>query len=250
MPPTSSAPSPGKGPGVRRPHPGDKLNGHRPTQLDRELHLGHRRRCSPRRLCARQIPRCHPAHDRAAPPRCRAGADQAGRARHEGRARQATSVTNQDDAAPRRLPARRSTTPRLSLLRDLKSRATQQQLKDDFEAYLDGFSPNVQDILDNFEFRNQIPRLSKADALGQLIEKFLDKDINLSPTSPTRRQTAARPRQPRDGHDVRGTGPPLQRGEQRRGRRTLDAARCRAAHGESDLPAHRRPDRVRHLPAL
>jgi type I restriction enzyme M protein len=47
-------------------------------------------------------------------------------------------------------------------LRDLKSRSNQQQLKADFEAYLDGFSPNVQDILENFEFRNQIPRLSKA----------------------------------------------------------------------------------------
>lgn len=67
------------------------------------------------------------------------------------------------------------------LLRDLKARKTQQSLKDDFTAYLDGFSPNVQDILTNFEFRNQIPRLSKADALGPLIEKFLDKDINLSP---------------------------------------------------------------------
>jgi len=67
------------------------------------------------------------------------------------------------------------------LLRDLKSRATQQKLKDDFEAYLDGFSPNVQDILNNFAFRNQLPKLSKADALGMLIEKFLDKDINLSP---------------------------------------------------------------------
>jgi type I restriction enzyme M protein len=66
-------------------------------------------------------------------------------------------------------------------LRDLKARASQQQLKADFEAYLDGFSPNVQDILDNFEFRNQIPRLSKADALGTLIEKFLSRDINLSP---------------------------------------------------------------------
>ena len=66
-------------------------------------------------------------------------------------------------------------------LRDLKARASQQQLKADFEAYLDGFSPNVQDILDNFEFRNQIPRLSKADALGTLIEKLLAPDINLSP---------------------------------------------------------------------
>jgi type I restriction enzyme M protein len=66
-------------------------------------------------------------------------------------------------------------------LRDLKARASQQQLKADFEAYLDGFSPNVQDILESFEFRNQIPRLSKADALGTLIEKFLSPDINLSP---------------------------------------------------------------------
>src|SRR5581483_1253722 len=66
-------------------------------------------------------------------------------------------------------------------LRDLKARASQQQLKADFEAYLDGFSPNVQDILEKFEFRHQIPRLSKADALGTLIEKFLSPDINLSP---------------------------------------------------------------------
>ena len=66
-------------------------------------------------------------------------------------------------------------------LRDLKARASQQQLKADFEAYLDGFSPNVQDILEKFEFRNQIPRLSKADVLGTLIEKFLSPDVNLSP---------------------------------------------------------------------
>jgi type I restriction enzyme M protein len=66
-------------------------------------------------------------------------------------------------------------------LRDLKARASQQQLKADFEAYLDGFSPNVQDILENFKFRNQISTLSKADALGTLISKFLDPEINLSP---------------------------------------------------------------------
>jgi len=66
-------------------------------------------------------------------------------------------------------------------LRDLRSRTSQQQLRADFEAYLDGFSPNVQDILEKFEFRNQIPRLSKADALGTLIEKLLDPAINLGP---------------------------------------------------------------------
>ncbi|MGH8104662.1 MAG: type I restriction-modification system subunit M N-terminal domain-containing protein, partial [bacterium] len=43
-------------------------------------------------------------------------------------------------------------------LRDLRAIASQQQLKADFETYLDGFSPNIQDILTNFEFRNQIPR--------------------------------------------------------------------------------------------
>src|SRR6266542_3524731 len=50
-------------------------------------------------------------------------------------------------------------------LRDLRNRANPQQLRADFEAYLDGYSPNVQEILNNFEFRNQIPRLSRADAL-------------------------------------------------------------------------------------
>ena len=65
-------------------------------------------------------------------------------------------------------------------LRDLRARASRQQLKADFEAYLDGFSPNVQDILENFKFRNQIPRLSKADALGTLIEKLTSPGVNLS----------------------------------------------------------------------
>ena len=68
-------------------------------------------------------------------------------------------------------------------LRDLRARASQQQLRADFETYLDGYSPNVQDILDNFEFRNQIPRLSKADVLGTLIERFLAPDVNLSPNA-------------------------------------------------------------------
>jgi type I restriction enzyme M protein len=66
-------------------------------------------------------------------------------------------------------------------LRDLKSRGSQQQLLADFEDYLNGFSPNVQDILENFKFRNQLPTLSKADALGTLIGKFLDPEIDLSP---------------------------------------------------------------------
>ena len=66
-------------------------------------------------------------------------------------------------------------------LSDLRSRASQQQLLADFEDYLNGFSPNVLDIIENFKFRNQLTTLSKADALGTLISKFLDPEIDLSP---------------------------------------------------------------------
>ena len=66
-------------------------------------------------------------------------------------------------------------------LRDLASRGRRQQLRSDFEAYLDSFSPNVQEVLEKFKFRNQIPTLVEADALGFLLEKFLNSSINLSP---------------------------------------------------------------------
>ena len=66
-------------------------------------------------------------------------------------------------------------------LQDLRACAKQQQLKADFEAFLEGFSSNVQEILDKFKFRNQIPTLVEADILGSLIEKFTSNDINLGP---------------------------------------------------------------------
>ncbi|WP_316190480.1 MULTISPECIES: class I SAM-dependent DNA methyltransferase [unclassified Bradyrhizobium] len=87
-------------------------------------------------------------------------------------------VTNQD-AALRQAAGQAFYNTSPFNLRDL--RASQGRLKADFEAFLDGFSPNVQVILDNFEFRNQIPKLWKADVLGTLIEKFLDSSINLGP---------------------------------------------------------------------
>ncbi|AOR24143.1 type I restriction-modification system subunit M [Clostridium taeniosporum] len=66
------------------------------------------------------------------------------------------------------------------MLKDLKSRAKKQQLKLDFIAYLDGFSPNVQEILEKFKFRNQIDTMIEADILGAVIEKFVSPTINLS----------------------------------------------------------------------
>lgn len=66
-------------------------------------------------------------------------------------------------------------------LKDLTSRAKEQQLKADFIAYLDGFSPNVQEILDKFKFRAQIDTMSESGILGAVIEKFVSPLINLSP---------------------------------------------------------------------
>ena len=63
---------------------------------------------------------------------------------------------------------------------DLKSRTNQQQLKKDFINYLDGFSQNVQEIINKFHIRNEIDRLSGQDRLGLLIEKFVDPRYNLS----------------------------------------------------------------------
>lgn len=94
----------------------------------------------------------------------------------------AAGIVNQD-AALRQAAGQDFYNNSAFLLNDLRAATTQMQLRQNFEAYLDGFSPNVQEILENFEFRNQIPRLTKADALGTLIEKFLDPTLDLSPAS-------------------------------------------------------------------
>ena len=66
-------------------------------------------------------------------------------------------------------------------LKDLTSRANQQKLKTDFLAYLDGFSPNVQEILKKFKFHVQVDTMADADILGAVIEKFVSPAVNLSP---------------------------------------------------------------------
>ena len=94
----------------------------------------------------------------------------------------AAGIANQD-AALRQASGQAFYNASPFTLRDLRGRARVQQLKADFEAYLDGFSLNVQEILDKFKFHNQIPTLLEADILGSLIEKFLDHSINLGPQS-------------------------------------------------------------------
>jgi len=47
--------------------------------------------------------------------------------------------------------------------------------------YLDGFSPNVQEIISKFKIRNQLETMQEAGVTWLLIEKLTSKEINLSP---------------------------------------------------------------------
>ena len=55
------------------------------------------------------------------------------------------------------------------------------KIRKNFEIYLDGFSPNVQTIIDKFKFRNQIATLTESDRLYLLIQKITSNAINLGP---------------------------------------------------------------------
>lgn len=54
-------------------------------------------------------------------------------------------------------------------------------LRSNFENYLNGFSENVQDIIKQFKFRNEIETLDEADILFSLIEKFCSPKVELHP---------------------------------------------------------------------
>lgn len=68
-------------------------------------------------------------------------------------------------------------------LKKLADATKRQMLVSNFKAYLEGFSPNVQEILTRFKFDNQIPTMinDKIDILSSVIEKFISPEINLSP---------------------------------------------------------------------
>lgn len=54
-------------------------------------------------------------------------------------------------------------------------------IESNLENYLDGFSDNVQEIISKFKLRNQLETMSEGNITYSLIEKFVSKDINLSP---------------------------------------------------------------------
>ncbi|CAG4929249.1 unnamed protein product [Acidocella sp. C78] len=67
-------------------------------------------------------------------------------------------------------------------LRQLLARPNEETQKADFEAYLDGFSENVREVITRFKFREELGRLVEHKRLHALIEKFCDERINLAPT--------------------------------------------------------------------
>jgi type I restriction enzyme M protein len=70
-------------------------------------------------------------------------------------------------------------------LKQLLSRPNPATQRADFESYLDGFSANVREIVEQFGFRKQLDTLERAGILHALLEKFCDDRVNLSP-SPVR----------------------------------------------------------------
>ena len=64
-------------------------------------------------------------------------------------------------------------------MKTLRSETGSTALKQYFTEYLDGFSSDVQDIIDKFKLKQQVDNLSDSGRLGTVIEKFTDGSINL-----------------------------------------------------------------------
>ncbi|MGN1213908.1 MAG: N-6 DNA methylase, partial [Bacteroidaceae bacterium] len=65
-------------------------------------------------------------------------------------------------------------------MKSLKNEIDPQRLKMNIIEYFNGFSQDVQDIIDKFKLRQQVDNLTEAGRLGSLLEKFTDENINLS----------------------------------------------------------------------
>lgn len=63
-----------------------------------------------------------------------------------------------------------------------KLKADSDNIKDNFVAYLQGFSDNVKDIISNFEFDKEISKMSQNDLLYTIIDEFNSKRADMSPS--------------------------------------------------------------------
>lgn len=67
-------------------------------------------------------------------------------------------------------------------MKSLRGENNSQRLLQNFTAYLDGFSSDVQDIINKFDLRHHAEKLHESNRLGAVIEKFTDERINLGIT--------------------------------------------------------------------
>ncbi|MGI0107039.1 type I restriction-modification system subunit M [Salinimicrobium sp. WS361] len=58
---------------------------------------------------------------------------------------------------------------------------SQQLLQANFEDYLNGFSPNVKEIIEKFKLKSQVRHMASKDVLLDVLEKFTSPYINLTP---------------------------------------------------------------------
>jgi len=58
---------------------------------------------------------------------------------------------------------------------------SQQILQANFEDYLNGFSPNVKEIIEKFKLQSQIRHMASKDVLLNVLEKFTSPTINVTP---------------------------------------------------------------------
>ena len=114
-------------------------------------------------------------------------------------------------------------------------------LEENFRAYINGFSKNVDDIIEHFNYRATIGQMVKNNRLAPILNQY--KELELGPDKLSRAG---------DGLHLRGIAPALLGTERRGGWRALHAARSHPADGgvaghphSGQAPLHLR-SRLRH----
>ena len=95
-------------------------------------------------------------------------------------------------------------------------------------AYIAGFSPNVREIMERFEFGAQIARMDEKGLLFQVVQRFAGLDL-----SPDQIDSA-------DGIRVRGVDPARRGAGERGSRRALHTSRGHPADGQPAADVRRR----------
>ncbi len=64
-------------------------------------------------------------------------------------------------------------------MKTLTSETNPMRLKMNFLEYLDGYSKDVQDIIEKFKLKQQVDNLNENNRLGSILDKFTDSSVNL-----------------------------------------------------------------------